>query len=199
MPQLGVQLVIGKLLTDDEFRRRFERRPECLARLRDRGIDLSDAEIAALVEADPRVWSTMAALIDQRLRNTRLPSTVSRPRGQRSLTRREQHVLRGVFDGLTNKQIAARLGVSEGAVKARLQHVFRKTHVRTRAQLVRVAIERSLAIRRENDDQPIRDRAHIGLDRVGRRVRTDGFHLVASPQPVSRDESDAAGGTHRDR
>src|SRR5262249_60260696 len=74
MPQLGVQLVIGKLLTDDEFRRRFERRPECLARLRERGIDLSDTEIAALVEADPGVWSTMAALIDQRLRKGRLPS-----------------------------------------------------------------------------------------------------------------------------
>jgi DNA-binding CsgD family transcriptional regulator len=199
MPQWGVQLVIGKLLTDDEFRRRFERRPECLARLRERGIDLSDTEIAAIVEADPRVWSTMADLIDYRLRNIRLPSNLSRQRGQRSLTQNEQHVLRGVFDGLTNKQIAVRLGVSEGAVKARLQHLFRKTHVRTRAQLVRVAIEHSLALRREDDDQTIRHRVHVSLDRVGCRTRPDGPHLVRSAQSVSGDQSDAASGTHRDR
>src|SRR5215472_6083163 len=36
----------------------------------------------------------------------------------RKLTEREQQVLRGIFEGLTNKEIAAQIGVSESAVKA---------------------------------------------------------------------------------
>ncbi len=64
------------------------------------------------------------------------------------LTDREQRVLRGIFEGLTNKEIAGQLGVSEGAVKATLQQLFQKTHVRTRSQLVRIALEGSLATTR---------------------------------------------------
>jgi DNA-binding NarL/FixJ family response regulator len=60
------------------------------------------------------------------------------------LTDREQQVLQGVFEGLTNKEIAARLGVTEGAIKACLQQLFQKTQVRTRSQLVRMALESSL-------------------------------------------------------
>jgi len=60
------------------------------------------------------------------------------------LTEREQQVLRGVFEGLTNKEIADQLSVTDGAVKATLQQLFRKTRVRTRSQLVRIAIEGSL-------------------------------------------------------
>lgn len=55
---------------------------------------------------------------------------------------REQAVLRGVFEGYSNKEIANQLGVSEPAIKAALQRLFQKTGVRTRAQLVRVAAER---------------------------------------------------------
>jgi DNA-binding NarL/FixJ family response regulator len=60
------------------------------------------------------------------------------------LTEREQQVLRGIFEGLTNKEIGAQLGVSDGAVKATLQQLFQKTGVRTRSQLVRIALEGSL-------------------------------------------------------
>jgi DNA-binding NarL/FixJ family response regulator len=60
------------------------------------------------------------------------------------LTNREQQVLQGLFEGLTNKEIAAQLGVSESAVKATLQQLFQKTRVRTRSQLVRIALEASL-------------------------------------------------------
>ena len=63
----------------------------------------------------------------------------------RKLTEREQQVLRGIFEGLTNKEIAAQIGVSESAVKATLQQLFHKTRVRTRSQLVRIALEASLA------------------------------------------------------
>ena len=56
------------------------------------------------------------------------------------LTARQRQVLEGVVDGLTNKAIAGRLGVSEGAAKAILREIFRKAGVRRRSQLVRVAL-----------------------------------------------------------
>jgi two-component system, NarL family, nitrate/nitrite response regulator NarL len=61
-----------------------------------------------------------------------------------ALTQRELQVLRSVFEGLTNKEIAHKTGVSQSSVKATLQRLFEKTGVRSRAQLVRIAIERSL-------------------------------------------------------
>lgn len=61
-----------------------------------------------------------------------------------SLTPRERQVLRGVLEGQSNRDIAHNLGASLGSVKAALQQLFEKTGVRTRSQLVRVAIERSL-------------------------------------------------------
>lgn len=61
--------------------------------------------------------------------------------GRSKLTERERQVLSFVFEGLANKQIADRLRISETAVKASLQQLFTKTGVRTRSQLVRVALE----------------------------------------------------------
>ena len=68
---------------------------------------------------------------------------------QRPLTERQQYVLRCVCNGLTNKEIASDVGVSESAVKATLQQLFRRARVRTRAQLVRIAIEQSLGAPRK--------------------------------------------------
>jgi DNA-binding NarL/FixJ family response regulator len=69
--------------------------------------------------------------------------------GQAQLTQRELKVLRSVFEGLSNKEIAEKIGASQSSVKATLQRMFEKTGVRTRAQLVRIAIERSLETARE--------------------------------------------------
>ena len=60
---------------------------------------------------------------------------------RRQLTERERDVLKGVFEGLSNKEVAASLNISEGSVKSALQQLFIKTGVRTRSQLVRVALE----------------------------------------------------------
>ena len=57
------------------------------------------------------------------------------------LTEREREVLHGVLEGLANKEIAAQLDISESSVKAALQQLFNKTGVRTRSQLVRIALE----------------------------------------------------------
>ena len=60
-------------------------------------------------------------------------------------TERERQVLSYVFEGLANKEIAARIGVSESSVKATLQQLFSKTGVHTRGQLVRIALEQDLS------------------------------------------------------
>jgi DNA-binding NarL/FixJ family response regulator len=64
---------------------------------------------------------------------------------QESLSARERNVLRCVFEGLGNKEIGQQLGISEGSVKAALQQLFARTGVRTRSQLVRIAVERHSA------------------------------------------------------
>jgi len=61
--------------------------------------------------------------------------------GRAQLTEREKLVLSHIFEGLANKQIGDRLRISESAVKACLQQPFAKTGVRTRSQLVRIALE----------------------------------------------------------
>jgi len=65
----------------------------------------------------------------------------TKPQTQPKLTDRDKTVLRFIFHGLTNKDIASRLEISEGAVKASLRQLFDKLGVRTRAQLVKVALE----------------------------------------------------------
>jgi DNA-binding NarL/FixJ family response regulator len=66
---------------------------------------------------------------------------------RKPFTEREQQVLQGVFEGLSNKEIGARLDISESSVKAALQQLFQKTGVRTRSQLVRIALEEHLGRR----------------------------------------------------
>jgi PAS domain S-box-containing protein len=58
-----------------------------------------------------------------------------------SLNDRETEVLGYLVQGMANKEIAARMEISESSVKNTLQQLFAKTNVRTRSQLVRVALE----------------------------------------------------------
>lgn len=108
------------------------------------GIFLKHGSPATLLDAI-RAVSSGRKWIDPKV----APETSAPPRKPRAsiaelLTAREQQVLRSVFEGLINKEIAVRIGVSESSVKATLQQLFEKTGVRTRSQLVRFAIERSL-------------------------------------------------------
>jgi DNA-binding NarL/FixJ family response regulator len=59
-----------------------------------------------------------------------------------TLTERERSVLRGVVDGLSNKEIATRLNLPETTVKAGVQRLFEKVGTRTRGSLVRIAMEK---------------------------------------------------------
>jgi DNA-binding NarL/FixJ family response regulator len=105
------------------------------------GISLKHSSPASLLQAirtvvEGGIWNDQKAIVPASSQ-----SDVRHPPG---LTPREQQVLRGVFEGLTNKEIAHHVGVSLSSVKASLQQLFDKTGVRTRSQLVLIAIKQSL-------------------------------------------------------
>ena len=63
-------------------------------------------------------------------------------------TTREWSTLLDVVDGLSNKEIASKYGITESGAKAVLQRLFRKTGANTRSQLVRLAIEKGFDLHR---------------------------------------------------
>lgn len=91
---------------------------------------------------DPKVAAIIADVgEEQNIQNGIQASTLDR-HARATLNARETDVLRFVCQGLSNKEIAAKMNISDSGVKNTLQQLFGKTEVRTRAQLVRVALER---------------------------------------------------------
>jgi NarL family two-component system response regulator YdfI len=76
----------------------------------------------------------------------RLLSHASTPSRQSAtdLTARELEVLKGVAQGERNKEIAARLGITERTVKAHLTSIYNKFGVDSRAAAIAVASRRGL-------------------------------------------------------
>ena len=60
------------------------------------------------------------------------------------LTRRELDIIRAVLDGDTNREIAARLTISENTVKRHLMHIFNKMGVSSRVELALFAAHHRL-------------------------------------------------------
>ena len=107
------------------------------------GILLKQASPAELVEAIHNImtgqpwldWRAVRPLIEGVSRRAEEHGTKT------SLTLRERAVLRAVFEGLPNKEVAMKVDLSESGVKAVLHQLFAKTGVRTRGQLVRITLE----------------------------------------------------------
>jgi len=53
-----------------------------------------------------------------------------------SFTEREREIVDLLMEGMSNRQIANALGITEGTVKKHLNHVFRKLGVHSRALLI---------------------------------------------------------------
>jgi two-component system nitrate/nitrite response regulator NarL len=81
-------------------------------------------------------------LIDQRYLQSLVTATQPAEEATARFTGREQAILRSLLQGLANKEIAVQLRISESAVKSSLQLLFNKLGVRTRSQLVLLAIEK---------------------------------------------------------
>jgi DNA-binding NarL/FixJ family response regulator len=107
------------------------------------GLFLKHSPPAQLIEAIHKVVSGEMWLDPRAVRSLVSGAQVKseEQHSAQSLTPRERSVLKAVFEGLTNKEIAGNMQISESSVKAVLQQLFDKTGVRTRSQLVRIAIE----------------------------------------------------------
>lgn len=64
----------------------------------------------------------------------------------RTLSARERQILALLADGLGNKQIAARLGISTNTVKTHLETLFEKLGVSSRAEAVATGAKRGLLV-----------------------------------------------------
>jgi len=106
------------------------------------GVFLKHDSAALLAEAIRDVFAGKVWLNQEQLQFAlRTEVGSSQDNRTRPFTEREQQVLSCVFEGFANKEIAARIGVSESSVKATLQQLFSKTGLRTRSQLVRIVLE----------------------------------------------------------
>ncbi|MDF5753266.1 response regulator transcription factor [Spongiactinospora sp. TRM90649] len=117
------------------------------------GFLLKDTPPAELIDAIRTVAAGEALLdptVTQRLIDAYVsrPATPSAPSCERldDLTERETEVLRLVAQGLSNRDISARLHVSDGTVKTHLNRVMGKLGLTSRAQAVVVAYESGLVI-----------------------------------------------------
>jgi len=68
-------------------------------------------------------------------------SPAAAPSHTDGLSEREHDVLALLVEGLSNKEIAARLGVADGTVKNHLHSVFKKLGARSRADAVRLTLQ----------------------------------------------------------
>lgn len=68
------------------------------------------------------------------------------PTGNASLTPREIEVLRMLAEGLANKNIAWKLGISEHTVKFHITSIFTKLNVSSRAEAVATGMRRGLIL-----------------------------------------------------
>ena len=88
---------------------------------------------------DDRLIATVTRAIENYSAELIQQSDVREFRGRVALlTRREREVMMLVIEGLLNKQIAARLGVTEATVKVHRGRVMEKTEVESVAELVRL-------------------------------------------------------------
>jgi DNA-binding NarL/FixJ family response regulator len=107
------------------------------------GVFLKSSPLAELIQAIRRVMQGETWIDPGLVKVLIAGARQNSGEGNRdSLSARERSVLRYVFEGLSNKEIGQQLGISEGSVKAALQQLFTRTGVRTRSQLVRIAVER---------------------------------------------------------
>jgi DNA-binding NarL/FixJ family response regulator len=111
------------------------------------GYVLKDRDASDLINAIRRVRNgevlfddaTMAQVVKELTRSS------EQARLEAGLTERETQVLRLVARGASNKQIAAKLNISEKTVKNHLSVIFEKLNVSSRTEAAIVALKKRLA------------------------------------------------------
>ena len=108
--------------------------------------DAGRAQIAGAIRAAAAGQAVLDPAVQQKLLAAAAGPTVpSAPDGAPDgLTPREVDVLRLIAGGLSNREIAGRLFLSEATVKSHINRLFAKTGVRDRAQAVQYAYRNGL-------------------------------------------------------
>lgn len=100
--------------------------------LKDRDTENIVKAVRAVAEGDDYIPAEIKAIFKARA-------------AEPALTETEAEGLELLAQGMTNKAIAARLGISEDAVKVRLKHAYEKLGVSDRAGAIACAIRKGLA------------------------------------------------------
>jgi len=128
----GRVLIVTAWISDTEARR--------LVRQGVSGIFLKESPLDVLAES-MRAVAAGQIWLDKRYANLADEPQAAESGTGPKFNERQRKVMRFVLEGLSNKEISGRLQISESYVKAILQSLFQQTGVRTRGQLVRVALE----------------------------------------------------------
>jgi DNA-binding CsgD family transcriptional regulator len=83
------------------------------------------------------------------------------------LTRRQEEVLRLVATGLTNKEVAAQLGLSVHTIETHLHSIYGKIGVVTRGAAIRFAVDHGLV---EPESREVGDKILDFIDVFARRM-----------------------------
>lgn len=108
------------------------------------GYQLKDAEPETLLSGI-RAAAEGHSPLDPRVAKQLLTSRSALDQQKQLLTEREEDVLDLVSEGLLNKQIAARLGISESTVKTHLTNIYQRIGVTDRTQAALWAQKRRLS------------------------------------------------------
>jgi DNA-binding NarL/FixJ family response regulator len=110
--------------------------------------DAGRAQIAQAVRAAAGSQAVLDPMVQQRLLAAASAAALSAPgtddASTNGLTPREVEVLRLIANGLSNREIASRLFLTEATVKSHINRLFAKTGVRDRAQAVQYAYRHGL-------------------------------------------------------
>lgn len=138
--RLGVKLLAFTIHEDEGYLRLF-------LNAGGNGYVLKKQAAATLVQALRAVCSGKTYVppsLEKAMSRKKPPSIPSRfcaDRPDRALTEREKEVLCLIALGYGNQESAARLHVSEKTIEAHRAHILEKLHLKTRADLVRYALE----------------------------------------------------------
>jgi DNA-binding NarL/FixJ family response regulator len=126
-----------------------------------------------------QVWANSAQLhqvLEEFSRGA--PVQVVSSMGEALLTRREEQVVHLVEDGLTNRQIAMKLGLSEHTVRNNLFRIYEKLGVSTRVELALYTMRHSRQIHvEENAEQRSEPRARTRRKNGGTEI--EGLAIVS--------------------
>jgi DNA-binding NarL/FixJ family response regulator len=103
--------------------------------------------IRAVTSGEIAAAPWLAAVLNQESGRSRRP----RPAGDQPVTARELEVISLVAEGLSNKEVASRLGIREQTVKNHLVQISKKLGVSSRLEIGLEAVRHHVAVRRRSE------------------------------------------------